>query len=85
MLVAKNWWLFLQKNSVIDTNWQVPQYAPEGIFPLSIYLGDYFKFRISRLMKLMFAGIQNRNLWRVFLCAEFEQIGLKILSSFRKI
>ena len=28
-------------------NWQGLQYASEGIFPLSIYLGDHFEFRIS--------------------------------------
>ena len=38
-------------------NWQGPQYDSDGIFPLSIYLGDHFEFRISRFRN--FTGIHK--------------------------
>ena len=86
----KLWTIFAKKLCHRYRNWQGPQYASESIFPLSIYLRDHFKFRVSHFSGIYVNGCQQSYLgfylayrWSSF--ARFEQAGPKILLAFHKI
>ena len=75
-------------------NWQGPQYASEGIFPLSIYLGNHFEFRLLHFGETYvygypeaYLGSYQTSMMEYFLryLSRFGQIGPNIFQALRKI